>query len=148
MREEKIYRARELYADGLSQAEVADVLGVATNTVQRWSAEDDVDWGALRKERAGTRPHAVLRTLKRRFARLAVEAREASSGGRRVPEDRLLKILKVIDKYTDLTAGVAGRLEAIEDFLRFCVDRLPEEEVSPVRGAVRRYVNHIRRENA
>ena len=140
-----ISRARELYAAGLSQRQVAEVLGVHRTTVRTWARQERDQgqaWEKLREERRRTRPSLILRELKRRFAD-ALLRQPAEDETPKDVEDRLLKLTRIIEGYGKL-GGVADRLEVMEEFAAFCAGTLGKEERTVVRRAVTGYLQQVK----
>ncbi len=148
-----LHRARRLYARGLSMREVAAALGVSVGTVHRWSrsdAEQGRDWKQARRERDERRPGLVIERLENAFAQLLRHRnqQEAAGKGEKRLEDRLLKLLRVIELYRETRDDTDARMTALEDFVAYCVEHVPPEEMQPIRGAVNRYIEHLKRENS
>ena len=148
-----LHRARRLYARGLSLREVAAALGVAHATVHRWAedeAEKGRDWQQARRDREHRRPDLVIERLENAFAQLLRyrnEKQKAGEGKKRL-EDRLLKLLRVIELYKKTRNNTDARMTALEDFVAYCVENVPPEQMKPIRGAVNRYIEHLKRENS
>jgi len=147
-----LHRARRLYARGLSMREVAAALGVGLGTVQRWSrhdAEEGRDWKEARRERDDRRPGLVIERLENAFAQLLRHRnrQEDAGKGKKRLEDRLLKLLRVIELYRKTRDDTDERMTALEGFVAYCVEHVAPEEMKPIRGAVNRYIEHLKREN-
>lgn len=141
-------QARALAADGAAQPTIAASLGISLRTVQRWAAADraaGVPWpsdaGAARPSSGGgpLRADRLVHKLEGRLERLIDSDVNAAK-----IEDRALKICKLLDL---LRAGDDPRwqLEAMRDFAAFCLRNLSEEEMRPVRRAIRLFIDDIRR---
>lgn len=146
-------RARRLYADGLSLSEVAEALGVSRSTVSRWKRDErdrGRDWDEERRQRRMSRPDRVMNALDKRFGRMVAEL-ESEGGDESVLksryEERLLKLLKVIDLYRDIQGDPAAALSVMEGFVRFCVRNFPEDKLEPIREAVESYLGHLKRKD-
>ena len=145
--------ARRLYADGLSTSEVADALGTCQSTISRWKRSDKErgrDWEEEREQRRLCRPDHVMNALDKRFGRMVAEI-ESTGGDESVLksryEERLLKLLKVIDLYRDIQGDPAAALSVMEGFVRFCVRSFPEDKLEPIREAVESYLRHLKRKD-
>ena len=148
-----IRRARDLYARGHSQAEVARVLGVAPRTVQKWASYDrhrGVLWAQERERLCDPNPEQVLHMLQARYAYLVME------GGITGPEDaesarehekRLQVMVKVVKDTWKSSAELTLILTALQEFAEFCGETLGPDDFEPVRRAVVSYTDHLRREN-
>ena len=145
--------ARRLYAEGLSISEVADALGTSNSTISRWKQDQKKrgrDWEEERRLRRLSRPERVMNALDKRFGRMVAEI-ESTGGDESVLksryEERLLKLLKVIDLYRDIQGDPAAALSVMEGFVRFCVRSFPEEKLEPIREAVESYLRHLKRKD-
>jgi transposase len=158
-RKQRLAEARALYAEGATYAVIAEALGVSPRTVRRW-ARREREAGRPWQRGGGTesppRPSAPSRSdeplsrrlcckLEERLARLVEQSELADEDARL--EDRMLKICRVLDS---LRAGdeLTARLEAIKRFAAFCVRTLPDEEMTPVRKAIRLFIEELRREHS
>jgi len=154
-KERLLSQARTFYAEGLCKREVAEAIGVSESTIHDWIRKDrgqGIDWDELRKERKRTSPEVVLGILERRFANLVAggeaPAKEGEEKKEPPSEDRLLKLLRVIELYRGMKADVAVDLGALERFVRFCVRNLPPQQIAPVAEAVDAYMEHLKRKRA
>jgi len=148
-----LHRARRLYARGLHRCEIADALGVTTETIRRWEhydADHGRDWDEARRSRDRRRPALVIERLENAFAQLLSHRKrqeEAGKGKKRL-EDRLLKLLRVIELYKKTRDDSQVYLDAMEDFVAYCVENVPPEDMEAIRSAVNRYIDHLKRENS
>jgi transcriptional regulator with XRE-family HTH domain len=152
-RRKYIHRARRLYARGLSRKEVAEAVGVAKSTVQRWARHDarqGRDWQDARRRCQQRRPTLIIERLEDCFARLLShkEEQEQAGKGKKKLEDRLLKLLRVIELYRKTRDDSETQLAALEDFVAFCVRQVPADDMEVIRGAVNSYIEHLKRENS
>ena len=152
-RRKLIHRARRLYARGLSRREVGAALGVNRTTVQDWArydAERGRDWQDARRRREQRRPGLIIDRLEDCFARLLShkEEQENAGKGKKKLEDRLLKLLRVIELYKKTREDGEMQLAALEDFVAFCVRQVPADDMEVIRGAVNSYIEHLKRENS
>jgi len=148
-RDRLIGRARELYAAGLTHDEVARALAVHPSTVNAWAAYDrgrDLDWEKAREERRRTRPGAVLRKLKARFARALDASGQAEGDAVAETEDRLLKLTRIIESYSKFSGGISARLRVMEEFADFCAAELDPERLAAVRAAMAAYLGRVKNE--
>jgi len=162
--EKLIEQARALYAEGLGQAEIASALAVSARTISRWARRDAEAGRPWRRERAGdvARPpkeppstsrdrsrrtaERLRRSLEKRLARL-VKASEADDDNGRI-EDRMLKLCKVLEFLRADSSDLDCQLRTLERFTAFCLTALCDEEMDPVRKAVRMFMEQIRRESS
>ena len=164
LKAQKLPEARALYAEGASCEVIAEALGVSPRTVRRWARQEH-EAGRPWRRRAESdpsethdhedhgRPDAGNDSLTRRLCcrleerleRLVEQSELADEGGRL--EDRMLKVCRVLDS---LRAGdeLTGKLEAMKRFAAFCVGTLPDAEMTPVRKAIRLFIEELRREHS
>jgi hypothetical protein len=62
-------------------------------------------------------------------------------------EDRALKVTKLIAFMEERADRTEASLRAMAGFVRFCLRELTEEEMQPVRKAVRMFTEELRRSN-
>jgi len=140
--------ARDLYARGETTNEIAHILGVHPGTVRNWANGDrntDNDWDRLRDEHRKMRPELILRRLKLRFA-LALQGKtgEGENATDANLEDRMLKLIRIIEGYRNTVGDVSPRLAVMEEFAAFCAGNLGESDVHTVRNAVNRFLGHVK----
>lgn len=156
--------ARALYAEGVSKRTIAAALGVSASTVRRWAREDaaagdgwsrepgqkpaEVPVPRLPQDRApdGSLADRLCRRLEARLERLVEENGDDVASSRL--EDHMLKICKLLELLRSNTGDLQGQLTAMKSFAAFCVRNLPEEQMAPVRRAVRLFLDELRRDNA
>ena len=88
MRSALIDRARDLYAEGMTMAGIAELLGVGKSTLGYWKRFDRNRkrcWDEERKLVHSHSPERVLRALERRFAALVLDSEKA--GDKKGQED-------------------------------------------------------------
>jgi hypothetical protein len=159
----KLVEARALYAGGATKPVIAEALGVSLRTIQKWAREDAMAGQAWGREGATGSPNAVppvpelssqdnttsadqlCRKLEERLARL-IEAGDPAKDARL--EDRMLKLCKVLESLRASQDDVAPQLEAMKRFASFCVRTLSEDEMSPVRKAIRLFLEDLRKEHS
>ena len=155
-------RARALYAEGSPKPVIAEALKVSLRTVQQWARKDALSGHPWRRETepvpatAAGRPAArsmgaspaeeICRKLEERLERL-IEAGETAKDGARL-EDRMLKICKVLEHLRAGRDEVGAQLSAMKRFAAFCLRTLSEEEMSPVRKAIRLFVENLKKEHS
>ena len=69
-----LVRARNLYGWGLDRADIERLLGVSTETLYRWQAQDraaGLEWDDLRAEMRVVNPTVLVATLERRMQEAA-----------------------------------------------------------------------------
>ncbi len=162
-RSELLPQARALYAEGISKAVIAESLEVAPSTVRRWARRDAQagrPWqrggqpppAPQRTPAAGARPGHQCRAdrlchrLEERLERL-IEADDSKSDGTRL-EDRMLKLCRVLEHLRGEQDELRAQLEAMKRFAGFCTRTLTEQEMGPVRKAVRLFLEELRREHS
>ncbi len=155
VKKERLPEARALYESGVRVSEIAAALNVSPRTIRRWrSAEADAGrpWrrdcdspARVPHRPAPSRRHDLVRELEESLAdlvgRMGTEDEDA-----RLP-DRMLKLCRVIDFLRDDSDDPTCALQTMERFAAFCMDRMTEEEVAPVRRAVSMFVETLRREH-
>lgn len=144
-----ISRARALFADGVSMAEISRSLGVHHNTVKYWARRDrkaGAPWSQLRRQRlaGSTRP------LQREIADRATELLHDPDAppDAHLTEERILKILKILEGCRKLDVDISGHLEALGDFAKFCARSLDPDDIPVIRNAVELYLDQMKRENS
>ncbi len=143
-REDKAPEARALYAAGAAKSHIAKSLGVARSTVTRWSQEDGAA-GRPWKHDADPMQRGRLRALlERRLADLAKQGADGKEAA--AAEDRMLKICRVLDHLQDEGSQLDALVDATLRFAKFCRRNLSEDEMGPVRKAVRLFVEHLKKE--
>lgn len=142
--------ALALRREGLSPGQIAAALPVSASTVRRWlRAERQAPSPETeRPEPDRTEPSAerLRRKLEERLERL-IEESEVDQGNARL-EDRMLKVCKVLEFLRGEGDDVAAQLEAMDGFSDFCVRTLSEGEMTPVRKAVRLFLDELKRKHS
>ena len=142
--------ARALYAEGLSYVEIAKALDLPAGTVRRWAAEErraGRPWPSDGRPASGPTDRGELcRRLEQRLQRL-VERAENDLDDARV-EDRFLKLCRVIDSLRSDSADLDAQMEAMGRFADFCMKSLTEEEMAPVRGPIRQFLDYLKEEHS
>jgi len=153
-REARRARARAMYAEGLCRAEIARLLGVREQVVRTWARRDlqrGVSWEAERQQEEMMRPERQLRLLERRFGRLLMELERADAQGasedRPGLESRLQKMSQILNGYRKSAPLVSLQIGALEEFAQFCITHLPREHLVPVRDAVQKFLDHLRKDS-
>jgi hypothetical protein len=87
----------------------------------------------------------VCRRLEQRLADLVDLSLDAEQTGR--IEDRMLKICRIIEF---LRGGdeIGAQIDAMEAFAKFCLRTLSESDMQPVRMAITRFLDELKRENS
>ena len=147
--------ARDLYSQGQSLDAIAQTLKVSVMSLLRWR-QQDMEMGrpwvcADRSEE----PQAQLRVLlsSQLEMHLAALMREAlwprKKGRPRYPtyEDRMLKVCRVMEHLRPDSDDLTAQLEVMRGFARFCVRTLSEDEMGPVRKAVRLFLDDLQARN-
>ncbi len=148
--------ARALYAEGLSYVEIARSLEVPAGTVRRWASEERKARRPWTREgepvpapatAAGSTDRGDLcRRLEHRLALLIEQAEDDLSDAK--IEDRFLKLCRVIDSLRSDSADLDAQMEAMGRFADFCMKNLTEEEMAPVRGPIRQFLDHLKEEHS
>jgi hypothetical protein len=146
-----IARARELYALGRTQQEVARLLQVNRRTIRDWKEFDarrGIDWD---EESGLPGGHGqMLRALRRRLACLVVQDGSADPEdpeAAQAHEKRILTMVKVISTYRKSATELSAQLQVMQEFAAFCAERLPERDLRAVREAVGEFIASLRKEN-
>jgi len=152
-------RARALYAEGSTYDVIAESLGVSARTVRRWAAQDRAAGRPWRRdaERASStsRPslprgegsaEALRARLRERLDYLVAQS-ELNPDDAKL-DDRMLKLCRVLEHLHKEAADVDAQLEALERFTRFCLQNLSEDEMDPVRKAVRLFLDNLKEEHS
>jgi len=149
-RRKKVLQARALYAEGLTQAEIAAAIGVATGTVSHWASHDrrNGDPWVRGPRQFNPPPNATL--ADRLYARLQERLERLIGGTEDDPEleDRALKVCRLLEHLRADRDNLNAQLGAMHAFASFCLQTLPEEEMAPVRRAIRMFVDQLRKEHA
>ena len=156
--------ARALFAEGASKRTIAVALGVSASTVRRWAREDAAAGERWSREppqqlaevpahcpaqdcdAAGSLADGLCRRLEARLERLLEEKGDDVASSRL--EDHMLKICKLLELLRSDTGDLQAQLTAMKSFAAFCVRNLPEDEMTPVRRAVRLFLDELRRDSA
>ena len=152
--EELIEQARSLYASGLSNEEIADLLGARPRTVRDWKLRDQkrgVSWDRERELERQLNPERILKSLQRRLSRMALELGQDESADDADSRDgrdaSLLKMLQIINGFRQSCGELTQLLCAMDRFAGFCSENLPGDELAAVRRAVAKFMNRLKREN-
>ena len=155
--------ARALYAEGLSFAATAEALALPVGTVRRWASEErraGRPWVRAGEEappagagpkpgprrRRGVERSVLCRRLEQRLA-LLIERAEDDLDDAKV-EERFLKLCRVLESLRGDAADLDAQLEAMGRFADFCMQNLTEEEMAPVRGPIRQFVDSLKEEHS
>jgi len=150
-------QALVLHAEGVRKAVIAKSLKVTVRTVERWLQQEhspglrevpDAAPAARAPSNSGPPPPAdeLVRVLQNRLARLIEQSEnEQKDAG---IEDRMLKVCRVLESLRAGSDDLAAQLEAMKKFADFCVSTLSEDEMGPVRKAVRLFLEKLRRDNS
>ena len=153
--------AREMYRQGQALDAIAQALNVSVVSLLRWRKQDaskgrfwegpkvnggtDPDKGEFSREQPDLR--GILRNqLETYLAELVAEATRASKKDDPRPtyEDRMLKVCRIIETLSPGGDDLSPQLAAMKAFATFCVRRLPESEMAPVRKAVRLFLDDLK----
>jgi len=150
-KQDLIPQARELYARGISLAEIADSLHVNASTISRWKAAAEKagrPWSAARERAQGHDPRAVLSILDQSLAGMATDLREAVKGDKGsvvALADALQKVDNVRARLEARYGGITTELAVLEKFALFVRDHLDDVDLGVVRRAVDAYLDDAKR---
>jgi transposase-like protein len=160
-------QAQALIAEGVPRGVIAKSLDVNPSTLRRWVRESRgavstpaALAGAVPAERpdsvapigraeGGAAPSSdssadqLSRKIEERLARL-IETGDNDAK----TEDRMLKLCKVLECLRADEDDLDAQLAAMRKFARFCVRTLCEEEMTPIRKAVRLFLDELQREHS
>ena len=137
-----IARARDMYARGMSKAQIARVLGVGRDTVSRWAVEDTFagrSWAKMRERMWNLSERQALDMLAERFAFMVAEGGLSGPDGEEEPEKyekRMLTLIRVFKECQKTTHELTLILKALDEFAEFCAEKLNREQLAVVRDAV------------
>ena len=148
-------QARALYAAGSDEDAIAASLSVSVTTVRRWAREDEragEPW--TRDGKPMTRPSrrarnsadSLRRRLQERLERL-IERSEDDMDDAKI-EERMLKVCRVLEALRGDTADLDAQLELTKRFAAFCMRNLTDEEMEPLRKAIRLFMDNLREEHS
>lgn len=153
-KEDRKRRARDLFARGLAKTEIAREMGVSPSTVYRWAREDREDgnpWSrrAAPCQRASRQPESPAPDRDRLRRRLHARLQALVERAEREPdeaklEQRMLKLCRVLEHLQPEASDPKAQLEALDRFATFCAQNLCEDELDPVRRALRIYMDHLK----
>ncbi len=144
-KERLLDEARSLYADGIPKLQVAEILGIRAETVRRWARVDNTlgqSWDHERDERQKGSPAVIIRNLEDRLAGLLKTGKAEKQ--EELCDEKSLKILKILEAYKKLIPDIAAQLSTLEEFARFCVQKLPAEQIVAIRKALNQYMLHLK----
>jgi len=149
-------QARALRRQGSSMAVIGEALGVTDRTVRRW-AKDDADAGRPWRWGKGvdfipTPEHFTDRMCSQLMERLArlIEAGddpEHAEDAARL-EDRMLKVCRVLEHLKSDHIDLEQQLVGLKRFAAFCMRNMTEQEMEPVRRAIRQFLDEMREEHS
>jgi hypothetical protein len=149
--------ARDSYGRGLPVDAIAQTLNVSVMSILRWRQQDmeaGMPWtGPAQPQHAdpgAAEPQLreLLRSqLQTHLAELVRQALNAKNKARaRYPtfEDRMLKVCRVIEHLNPDADDPMVQLKVMQGFAAFCVRTLSEQEIGPVRKAVRLFLDDLK----
>jgi len=147
-------QALALRAEGVSMPVIAKTLNVAVRTVERWLREESRQRPHQVTEAGGEAkpagpplpPDELVSRLEGRLARL-IEASDGAADEAKL-EDRMLKVCKVLESLRAGRDDLTAQLRAMNRFAAFCLSALSEDEMPPVRKAVRLFMDSLKRESS
>jgi len=169
-RQRRLAEARALYEAGTPPDVIARSLGVARSTVRRWARDEaraGRPWASCRPPlprqdpppsptnppggspagQAGGAPETerLCRLLEGRLGDLI---RQSAQEDNPKLDDRILRLCKVIEHLKATGDDLDALLAAMNRFASFCARSLAEEELAPVRAAVRQFLDELKREHS
>ncbi|MFO8008602.1 MAG: helix-turn-helix domain-containing protein [Candidatus Brocadiia bacterium] len=155
-KQELLPRARALYAEGLPKRVIAEALDVSPRTLRRWAKQDreagrpwERNTGkppAPARRHNGTSPAEMRADLERHLADLV--ALQGTDQGDGKLEDRMLKVCRVLDHLRDEEDDVGAQLRGLKRFAAWCVRHLSEQDMEPVRRAIRRFLDELKEQHS
>ncbi len=139
-------QARALHREGVPATGIASSLGVSRRTVDRWRERDEGmgnPWDVVQAEDPGQR-------LRRRVEERLLALADAMDGDEPDPklEDRMLKLCRVLDHLPTDEADIDSQLAWARQFVTFCLHNLTEDEMPPIRKAVRLFLDDLKERNS
>ena len=140
-------RARQLYEQGSALDAIARSVKTPVMSVLRWRRDDET------KGRQWLRPgeptlQEKMRARLYRHLDVLIEAAESRRKQTRARyptlEDRMLRVCQVIEHLAPDSDDLTAQLLALQKFAAFCVRTLSEEEMGPVRKAVRMFLDELK----
>jgi len=118
---------------------------VAPSTLRRWLRQEGerAAEAPAAPTPASAPPGTVRGRLQRRLEHLVETAPEDDPRA----EDRMLKICRVMDLLRADADDPGVQLAALERFAAWCLRNLSDAEMAPVRRAVHRFMDQLRREH-
>ncbi len=145
-REDKAPEARALYAAGATKAVITKSLDVARSTITHWSKQDAAAGRPWERDAEPMERGRLRALLEQRLADLAKQDDGTDAKAAAASEDRMLKICRVLDHLQDEGSQLDALVDATLRFAKFCRRNLSEDEMGPVRKAVRLFVEHLKKE--
>jgi len=139
--------ARELYEQGLALDAIARSVKTSVVTLLRWRRDDEKQGQPWLRPGEPAPTDKMRLKLQQHLAALIDEAGKRKDKGReRYPtlEDRMLKTCRIIENLTPDTDDPAVQLAVLKRFAVFCVHHLTEDEMGPVRKAVRLFLDDLK----
>ncbi len=84
----------------------------------------------------------LCRRLEHRLALLVARAEDDLADAK--VEERFLKLCRVIDSLRSDSSDLDAQMEAMGRFADFCMENLTEEEMAPVRGPIRQFLDYLK----
>ena len=141
--DDKIRQARMLYCNGGTCEDVARAMDVAESTVYRWKDADrkrGTDWDKRRSEVAFD-PSALISLLEKRLVDVA-KRDDLDDYARAQSVQMLTRSLQGIrDQYGD----IGMRVYALDDFTKWCVRNMTDDEREVILRAVEGYLDELKR---
>jgi len=139
-------QARALFAQGRSEVQIAEAIGVSVSTISRWRTRDTKmlrPWTALRDERRLRDPTAVLATLERKF--LAVAEGELPLGAK---VDALYKLNRIIESMRSRVGDLSTVLAVFTGFAEWAGAHAAEKDMPVLLRLVEGYLSALKRRSA
>jgi len=140
-------RARQLYEQGSALDAIARSVKTSVMSVLRWRRHDQAR-GAPWLRAGELTPQERMRARLYRHLEVLIDAAESRRKQTRARyptlEDRMLRVCQVIEHLGPDAEDLTAQLRAMERFAAFCPGALCEEEMGPVRKAVRMFLDHLK----
>ncbi len=88
----------------------------------------------------------LCRRLEHRLGLLVVQAEDNLADAK--VEERFLKLCRVLESLRADSADLDALVEAMGQFAEFCMKNLTEEEMAPVRGPIRQFLDYLKEEHS
>ncbi|MGD2176013.1 MAG: DUF1804 family protein [Candidatus Brocadiaceae bacterium] len=149
--EEVRARARDLYFQNSTLDAIARSLEVSVMSLLRWRRDARLAGRPWRRANEPEPEEEMRRKLREVLMRLVDEAHEREGDRPQEHpclEDRMLKICRVLEHVRPDAEDLTAQLKGLKRFAGWCLRNLREDQMGPVRHAVRRFVDEMREEHS